>query len=364
MTPHVIDHASHVRPRRVALSTYLAAAYTLLIVYASLHPFTGWRIPENGVFAYLTVWPRFIPAFDVAINVAAYMPFGLLIGLTLTPRVRRTDLLIAITVLGALLSLSMETLQALLPARVASIVDLLANIAGTFIGALAAPWLRRPGLEARAFGLRDTLFLEGRTTDGGLALLGLWLFAESNPALPFMAGWAPLPSPALPPPRFSFSELFAVLLGAFAVGLLLRMLLQPTRRAWIFLLALAAITFAVKWAAAEWLLKPELVFQWASREAMLGAAYGLTLAAFAGIARLRAQIVAAAAALALGIALAWFAKPEAASPAATLAMFGWRKGHLLTFNGLTQAVAAIWSYLALAYFAIFHRRLRRHQPFS
>jgi hypothetical protein len=176
--------------------------------------------------------------------------------------------------------------------------------------------------------------------------------------LPFMASWAPLPSPVWPPPRFSFPELFAVVFSALATGVLLRMLLQPARRAWLFLLALAAVTFAVKWVAAQWLLKPRLALDWASREAILGAAYGLTLAAYAGLARLRLQILLAAAALVLGIALAWLAKPEAVSPSAILAMFSWRKGHLLTFHGLTRVIAAIWPYLTLAYLADFYRRLR------
>src|SRR5574341_990940 len=149
------------------------------------------------------------------------------------------------------LSLSMEALQSLLPGRIASLVDLLANGAGAALGALAAPWLHRPRFKARAFALRNAVFLQGRTVDWGLALVGLWLFAQTNPALPLMASWAPEPALHPAPPPFSF----------------------------------VALACAVKWLAAQWLLKPSAALDWASREAVVGTAYGLLFAALGGLAR-------------------------------------------------------------------------------
>ena len=59
------------------LPRYLAVAYTLLVVYASLHPFTGWRDSGAPAMGYLTAaWPRYYTVFDMAVNVAAYMPLG------------------------------------------------------------------------------------------------------------------------------------------------------------------------------------------------------------------------------------------------------------------------------------------------
>ncbi|HSD60261.1 MAG TPA: VanZ family protein, partial [Burkholderiales bacterium] len=184
MSQPITDLARHVRKERAPLGVYLAGAYTLLIIHASLNPFTGWRSAPDGMLAFLGTWPRYVTAFDVAVNIAGYVPFGLLLGLALARRLRQPELMLVVAALGTALSFSMEALQSLLPGRIASLVDLLANGAGAALGAAAAPWLRHPRFKARAFALRNAMFLQGRTVDWGLALLGLWLFAQTNPALP------------------------------------------------------------------------------------------------------------------------------------------------------------------------------------
>ena len=358
MTQSVIDHAPQAVSRRATRSAYLALAYTLLIAYASLNPFSGWRAPASGVFAFLGVWPRYLTGFDLAINVAAYVPFGLLVGLALSRRLRHPELLMIVTIAGAALSLGMEALQGFLPGRIAALPDVLTNTAGSALGALPAPWLRTPRFEAFAARLRDDLFLEGRVVDWGVALLALWVFAQINPSLPLMATWRPRLQPEFLPRPFSFYEMGSALLNTLAAGTLLAALMQPARRyAWhlvLFLLALAA----TKWMSAQFLLKPDLSLDWLSAEAVMGTGYGIVLAAVvAGTARLRVQLGAAAAALAGSIALASVARPEVASPVAALTLFDWRRGHLLTFTGLTQWLAVLWPYLALLYLAMFYRRL-------
>jgi glycopeptide antibiotics resistance protein len=357
MTRPVEDLARHVRPHHTPLGAYIAVAYTLLIVHASLNPFTGWRLPDAGVLAFLGAWPRYLTAFDIAVNFAAYVPFGVLLGVALARRLRHPDLLLAVTAAGALLSLSLEALQSLLPGRFASIVDLLANASGAALGALIAPWLRHPPVKRQVIALRHALFLQGRLVDWGLALLALWLLAQTNPALPLMASWAPQAWPSPAPKPFSAVEMLSVTLNAYAAAALIGILLQPARRPWLWLLALLATVCAVKWLAAQWLVKPALALGWASREAVLGSGYGLLLAAFADLARLRVQVAAAGLALALGLTLAWAAHPQVASPAVALAAFSWRGGHLLTFTGLTQAAAGVWPWLALGYLGLFYRRL-------
>lgn len=362
MTRPVEDLALHVRAHRIPLGAYLAVAYTLLIVHASLNPFTGWRLPEAGMLAFLAVWPRYLTAFDIVVNVAAYVPFGVLLAVALARRLRHPELLIAVTAAGALLSLSLEALQSLLPGRIASVVDLIANAAGAALGALAGPWLRHPPVKRHVIALRHALFLQGRVVDWGLALLGLWLLAQTNPALPLMASWAPQAWLSPAPEPFSFPQMLSVMLNTFAASALIGILLQPARRAWWWALSFMAMVCAVKWVAAQWLVKPGLALGWASREAVVGSGYGLALAGLAGLARLRAQVAAAGLALALGLVLAWVAHPQVASPAVALAAFSWRGGHLFTFTGLTQAVAGIWPWLALGYLGLFYLRLGNQRP--
>ena len=59
------------------LPRYLALAYAALVIYASLHPFAGWRDLGVPAFAFLEAgWPRYWTAFDLATNIVAYVPLG------------------------------------------------------------------------------------------------------------------------------------------------------------------------------------------------------------------------------------------------------------------------------------------------
>lgn len=68
--------------RRSWLVEYLAVAYTVLVVYASLYPFSV-RLPlASAPFAFLfKAWPRYYTVADVALNVLGYLPLGLLVAL-------------------------------------------------------------------------------------------------------------------------------------------------------------------------------------------------------------------------------------------------------------------------------------------
>ena len=69
------------------LPQYLAALYGLMIVYASLEPFSGWMAPlPDAPFFLFEPWPSRITRFDIAINMLAYAPFGFLLALVGTRR--------------------------------------------------------------------------------------------------------------------------------------------------------------------------------------------------------------------------------------------------------------------------------------
>ena len=95
-------------------------AYVAAVVYATLHPWSGWRTPGRWMFAFLSdPWPRWWTGFDVAANVAAYLPIGLLLTVWLARRLSlaMTPAAVLATLGGAALSLGLECLQALLPGR-------------------------------------------------------------------------------------------------------------------------------------------------------------------------------------------------------------------------------------------------------
>src|SRR6201999_353177 len=79
----------HWQRRPSALSRQALAVYTVLILYGSLYPFSGWRSLGIGPFADLAdPLPQYLTAFDVITNVLGYMPFGALAVLALYPRWR------------------------------------------------------------------------------------------------------------------------------------------------------------------------------------------------------------------------------------------------------------------------------------
>src|SRR5690606_32062257 len=101
------------------LPRYLTLAYVALIVYASLHPFSDWRDTGLSPFAFLDAgWPRYWTVFDLSTNVVAYLPLGFLLTLTLHRLPGRATPALAALLLGALVSLCLESVQSWLPARV------------------------------------------------------------------------------------------------------------------------------------------------------------------------------------------------------------------------------------------------------
>ncbi len=169
------------------LARLLLLVYALLVVYASLYPLAGWRDHGASPFEFLFApWPRYSVAFDVAADIFGYLALGALAVLALDARVRPGAAVLAAVLGGAALSLVLEALQSYLPSRVPSLIDLLANAAGALAGALlglaAAPWTRS------LHGWRARYFLPGGLAELGLALLGLWIFMQLNPAMLLFGG--------------------------------------------------------------------------------------------------------------------------------------------------------------------------------
>ncbi|WP_043367624.1 VanZ family protein, partial [Cupriavidus sp. WS] len=116
--------------------------FTLLVVYGSLYPFSGWT--DNGIspLAFLTApKPRYLTEFDIITNVLGYCPFGALVVLALHPRVSGARATLLALAAGAVLSGVMEALQTWLPNRISSNIDLITNALGALLGgAVVAPF--------------------------------------------------------------------------------------------------------------------------------------------------------------------------------------------------------------------------------
>lgn len=335
------------------LAWHLAAAFTLLVIYASLHPFSGWRDLGAPPLAWLsTGWLRYATWFDIVTNVLGYLPFGFLWATVLQKRLGRGLAIPIVVVLGAMLSGMMETAQNYLPSRVPSNLDLMGNSVGSLLGAIAgARWGRILLSGGRLAALRERLVLPGFAGDSGLVLMGLWLLTQVNPeSLLFGNGdlrRALGIEPTLPfdVSRFVHIEAAVAAINAVAVGLMLATLRLNLRQ--VLLVLLAGV--AVRVLAAAILIDPGDALRWVTFGNASGAATGcaLLLATIRFMPALRRAL--AATAFLLATVLVNLA-PQ--NPYLAEAVLVWQQGHFLNFNGLTRLLSMLWPFLALAWLLI------------
>ena len=352
----------------------LAGAYAVLVVYASLYPFSGWRDQEIAPWAFLFAgWPRYWTAFDFAANVAGYVPLGFLLALSF---IRRGNVrlftshpnlaAIAVAVLaGTGLAFCMEALQNFLPSRVASNVDLGLNAVGTLIGASVATGLELGGAIDHWSRFRERWFIpEAR---GALVLLALWPFALLFPAAvplglgqvmerlesavaewlqetPFLE-WLPVREVELQP-LVPAAELLCVALGAFIPCLLGYTILRFVGQRAVFAIAMVALGTAVTALSAALSWGPTHAWAWLSLPVRLGLLFGLMLALL--MLAVPRRGCAAMLLLALVVHLSVLNQaPASAYFADTLQ--AWEQGRFIRFHGLAQWIGWLWPYAVLVY---------------
>ncbi len=341
--------AAPTRRQPTRLPLYLSILYGLMIVYASLEPFSGWMAPLTDTpFFLFAPWPQHLTRFEIAVNVLAYAPFGFLLA-QIDARRRPALRLMAAAGAGALLSLAMETTQMFLPTRDASTIDVLSNTAGATLGGLAAvAFDRAPGMRDRIARWRYRTFLGGPSGDLGLALLCVWLLSQVNPGIPLFAATF---DPSLELARDLAGTLLEAAQSAFnvvGVGLFLGLLLRQRRGLGAAVLSLVAIALALKVAAASLLLKSGAWALWLEPGTSLGVAAGALVLMLAIWLPRSVRMTLCATAL-LSSLVAPLLVPDLWRARAPLALFDWPYGHLLNFNRLTHAVLVIWPMLASAY---------------
>lgn len=344
------------------LARLLLLVYLGLVAYASLYPLAGWRDHGLSPVEFLSApWPRHVLAFDVIADVLGYAPLGLLAVLAFYPRLRGAKAALAATALGTLLSLALEALQTYLPARVPSNVDVLCNAGGTLLGALAgilaAPWTSPVG------GWRARAFLPGAQADVGLALLGLWLFMQLNPAMLLFGGGdlrdllSGPAGPARAPELFVAIEALTATANLAAVALLLSAIAAPGAPVRAMVVAVVFAALAVKTLSFAIILRAENSFAWLTPGALQGLAAGLALAMVAVSLPRVARLAAAAVLLMAAAVLVNFAP---ANPYLAAILKLWQQGHFLNFNGLTRVVAWLWPFAAIV-FLVFAAARRRDE---
>ena len=362
-------------------SRYALAGYALLIVYASLYPFSGWRwqglMPFDFVLAPL---PRYITFSDLLINVGGYLPLGYLIARCLPARWPRWLLWLVGSVLASALSFSMESLQAFLPMRVSSNLDWLTNSLGGVVGAAICAWLLpRLRLAALLRLWRERWFAPH--VGYGLLLLALWPLALLWPAAVLFGTGQIGPTllqPALDTDTWrvlsawfvnsglrlpDFAPMSALRQTAITAAMLagsiltLSSLLRPGAPRLRLALGLTLTgLFAVSLSAAL-SFGPEHALAWATvptlRSVALGLMVGLPLA------YLPPRWAAAAGVMCLALALVWI-NVSGPGPYYAMNLQSWSQGLFIRLYGLPQWLSWLWPFAALVYLLAHMVRPARH----
>ena len=355
-------------PRAERTSAWpLAIAAACLMVYASLYPFANWRDQGISPLAFLEApLPKYWTGFDVGINLLGYAPLGFLLALAALRSGRVRWAVTAAVLLGAALSLAMETLQSYLPYRVPSNVDLALNTAGSWLGACIAWALQRAGVIDRWSRFRaQWLAPDAR---GALVLLLLWPVALLFPAAvplglgqvferleaaladalantPFL-DWMPLREIELQP-LLPLAEVSTVALGALIPCLLGYGVIRTLGQRAIFLLLILFAGVGASALSAALSFGPEHAWAWLDQLVQAG----LLVAAVTALLLLWLPRSAAAllALLALLAHLLLLNQASAESPYFAQTLQIWEQGRFIKFYGLVQWLGWLWPYAALVY---------------
>ena len=347
----------------------LSWLYVGLIVYASLYPFTGWRVPGNPPLAFLTApWWHWWTGFDVVSNLLGYMPLGALVfgaqvrGGASVPR----SVLLGVLA-GALLSLAMETTQNFLPHRVATNVDLGLNVIGAALGTALGALAHRLGAIERWQAARDHWFIQ--RSAGGLALLLLWPLALLFPtAVPFglgqvlarlrdqviqllqgtaaqawTEGWRAAGPPA---PLGPAGELALIVLGLLAPCLVAFTIARPGWRRVMLVLGAVALGCAATTLSIALNFGPDHALAWVTPLGLQAIAIGTIAATLLSLVPRR---VAAGFGLMALTAMLMLVARAPADPYQAQSLQAWEQGRFIRFHGAVQWVGWIWPYATLAY---------------
>ena len=365
---------------------WLALIYAVLVVYASLYPFAGWRWPGSlaDPRPWLLPWPPWRNTFDEVANLAGYAPFGLLVFVSRLRAGRGVGVAALVGMLvPALASWALEMAQAFLPSRVPSARDWALNAAGAAVGVALGLALRSAGVFEHWQRWRGQWF-QGQAHAGlvlllmwpvvllfpapvtlglgqvfgvlGALLQALWIDSRLAEAVvgtvrALVPGAATATAPLLAVPSAPLTgpaEAIAVALGFLAPCAVAFAVMPAGWRRQAMLVALGGAAVATTALATALNFGPAHALAWLTPAVGVGLLLGGVLGV--GLALLRRDLVAAVGlvAIAAGVALVSRA-PQDPYFAASLQL--WQQGQFIRFHGLAQWVGWVWPYAAGAWLA-------------
>lgn len=355
------SHSDGRYARSSTLARYLAVAYLALVVHASLFPFTGWRTPVESAMGFLIAdWPFYLTTADIVLNVLAYLPLGFLFTLVFLGRMQPLGATVLGVLAATLASLLLESLQAWLPSRISSNVDLLSNAGGALLGAAMAGmfggrWL----LSGDLYRLRERHFLPGAATDIGFVLLGFWLMTQLNAEI-WLFGNGDLRH--LVPGElavdysaglYRYLEAGVAALNFAGVACLVTAVARSRAGAAIALVVLLLLALGLKSIASAALFIPGNPKLWLTQGSLAGLGIGIVTWLLAARLPRPALVWASLAFFVLGTLLVNVA-PE--NPYLVAALQVLQDGYYHAFVDMTRLLSVLWPFAAIAYLLLPARR--------
>lgn len=359
------------RPPQRSTSGLVAGLMVALVVYASLYPLTGWRLPQGLAWSDW-FWLPSAPlrgGSDQWLNVLGYVPVGACLAVAALRRSWPSGWAAILGwLLAALLSYVMELTQTLLPSRVPSRQDWWDNAGGALLGAGLAWALHRGGVLEALARWRDRWFAS--ETAFGQALLLIWPAALLAPSpLPFGMGqmwdavlrallsvlgqwastgwgwgWDLSTMTAVAAPLSPAHQVVAMTLGLLAPGLLASAVTAPGWRRLLLLVGLLPLGTAAVALSAMLHFGPAHALAWWTPQV------GLSLTVAAGLHTVAAWLPRRLAAVLGLVALAFWVALVGQAPTdayQTAALQAWEQGRFIRFHGLSAWLSWIWPYAAL-----------------
>lgn len=347
----------------------LAAAFICLIVYASLHPFSGWVAPmPPGLIHWTLPRPAGFSRFDVVSNFLAYLPLGALLAAGwLRDGGGRVRALALAVVAPSALSYGLEQAQHFLPPRVPSVLDWQINTGGAATGAALALAAQSLGAFEAWQRWRQRWLLPGQA--GGITLLLLWPAALLfPPPLPFglgqvfgrlhgvAAGWLEgstwqlglrVGESVSAVPLTPAAELGAIAAGLLSPCLLACSIMRPGAQRAAPLIGGLLLGVAATTLSTALNFGPEFALGWITP--LVGPALGVAF----GLAMLSVWLpgrVAAGLGLLVAVAGLVLVHGAPADPYYAASLQAWEEGRFVRLHGLAQWIGWLWPYAALVFF--------------
>lgn len=340
---------------RVILLSLLTLGYTLLIVYGTLFPLSGWDWSRGDLSQLIDQGaPRYFPYGDFATNTLVYMPLGFLLTLLLLGHLPLSVAMIGAALAGGMLSFTLEYLQLFLPNRISALPDVVLNTLGTFAGVLLATLVTRQTAMGRQLHVvRQHLFVAGRLADLGVVVIAAWALSQLVLVTPLIArvihrGHFLFSGAELELGSLDYFTTTVVALNIAGLGLLCSTLLRSRHIGTIIFGVMAALVLFTRSA---------LVDEQISLTDIAGAGIGIGLCLACLGLRTRQAAIFGGLFLALAVFIAQL-QPGAVGVAVPVE-FNWVpfQGQL-RLAGVANVLEVAWPFAALAYVAAYLRRLR------